>query len=113
MKKTVMMDEKFKDVGYLYRVASVSIDRVMLEKHKVNVMETFPVVRNHDCGIDGLEELIKNKSYSCTISDETKVGTVTQKVVVSLIAEVSKRVDEIVVDFEMGEKTIKKIQWLE
>lgn len=125
MKKTIMANEKFKDVNYLYRVASVSMDRIILEKHKVDMMNTFSSVLEekhnynyHDVSEDNRMLILEKVSdccgnYSCTINDETKVGTVMQKVVASLIAVVSKRVDEIVIDFEMGEKTIKKIQWLD
>ncbi len=120
MKKTIMANEKYKDVAYLYRVASVSVNRVTLEKHKVDMMNTFLSVDNNITDINrqrvgrGLDEIyVPEKTYSCTISDETKVGSVMQKVVASLIAEVSKRVDEVVIDFEMGEKNVKKIQWLE
>lgn len=73
---------------YLYRIASVSVDKVTLEKHLAKID-------------DSLE-----KKKVASISDETDVGTVTQKLSSDLIADISKRVDEVAVDFEMVEKTI-------
>lgn len=78
---------------YLYRISSVNIDKVVLDKHLVKLEMTFE----------------KNKVV--TLSDETEVGTVTQKIAPDLIADISKRVDEIAVDFEMGEKYISSFDF--
>lgn len=80
---------------YLYRVANVSLDKVTLEKHLSAVKNTF----------DGKNVL------SVKINDETKVGTVTQKLDSVLIASISKKVDEVAVNFIMGEKVIESIDF--
>lgn len=78
---------------YLYRIASMSMDRVVLEKHSVLPSSNF------------------DRNITAELSDDTKVGTITQKVVVSIIADITKRVDNVAVGFEMKEKTIRSIDF--
>lgn len=78
---------------YLYRISSVSIDKVTLEKHNVLLMNTIDNIRG----------------VSAKLNDESKVGSVTQKMHSSIIAEVSKKVDAVIIDFEMDDKVITKV----
>ena len=107
MKKILKIDGTFSNEIvlnrriYLYRVASVNIDKVTLEKHLVTLLDTL-----------ALAGLLDGKGGITTeMNDENKVGTVTQKMRVSLIADISKRVDEVAVDFEMDGKMIKSIDF--
>lgn len=101
MRKIVKIDvasanagESVKKQMYLYRIASVNVDKVTLEKHIVSIMNTF-----------------EDKEMVAELDDSTRVGTVTQKVTSSLIPTVSKSVDEVVSSFEMNEKVILSIDF--
>jgi len=99
MKKMIRIDVgKIQDAGkrqiYVYRVSSFSVDKVSLEKHLVSMLNTFE-------GTDLVAEL----------NDETKVGTVTQKVISDLIPIVIKAVDEVASGFESNEKMIISIDF--
>jgi hypothetical protein len=100
MEKTVMVDIKvardftMKHRINLYRVASVKIDKVTLEKHEVCLMNNLTTI-----------------SLSCKINDDTKVGVITQKMVADIIDEISKKVDCVAVDFIMKDKLIIKINF--
>ena len=101
MKKTVIIskdavaDRGFPDKMYLYRIAGVSLDKVTLDKHLVKLMST----------------LEKDSSFSAEMNDETKVGTVTEKMFSGIVRDVSKLVDFVAVDFKMDEKVITSIDF--
>ncbi len=78
------------DIKYVYRISSVSIDKVTLEKHIVDLNN-----RNLEGG----------QVVNYEITEETKVGTVTQKVLSSLIPVVTKMVDAAVIDFKIEDKS--------
>lgn len=77
---------------YLYRVASFSVDKVTLEKHCVAVKDTFD-----------------RSSYVAEINEDTKVGSITQKVDSSLVPFIIKSVDTVIADFEANEKLILNV----
>lgn len=97
MKKLIKIDiTKVPDAGkrqiYVYRIASFSVDKISLEKHLVSTMNSFE-------GTDLVAEL----------NEETKVGTVIQKVTLNIIPVIIKLVDEVASGFEANEKLITKI----
>ncbi len=99
MKKLIRIDiKKIQDAGkrqiYVYRVSSFSVDKVSLEKHLVSMMNSFE-------GNDLVAEL----------NEETKVGSITNKVSPELIPTVIKSVDEVVAGFDSNEKMITKIDF--
>jgi hypothetical protein len=99
MKKMIRIDvSKIQDAGkrqiYVYRVSSFSVDKVSLEKHLVSMLNTFE-------GNDLVAEL----------NEDTKVGSVTQKVSPDLISTVIKSVDDVASGFEANEKLIIKIDF--
>lgn len=99
MKKIIKIDvTKVPDAGkrqiYVYRVSAFSVDKVSLEKHFVSMMNSFT-------GTDLVAEL----------NDDTKVGTITNKVSPSIIPEVIKCIDEVASGFESNEKMITKIDF--
>ncbi len=89
MKKTVNLTG-MKDIHYVYRIASVSMDRVTLEKHFVDL---------NNSTLDGGTQIV-----NYVINEDTKVGTVTQKMKDKLIPIMSKMVDSVVIDFKMEDK---------
>lgn len=102
MEKTIMLvnnDDIKKRIAkgkiYLYRISSVILDKITFEKHLTNINNSF----------DRIDVL------SAKITDETKVGVVTQKLDSVLVASVSKKIDEIAIDFIMGDKAIESIDF--
>lgn len=89
MKKTVNLTG-IKDIHYVYRIASVSMDRVTLEKHFVDL---------NNSTLDGGTQIV-----NYVINEDTKVGNVTQKMKDKLIPAVTKMVDAVVIDFKMDDK---------
>ncbi len=99
MKKIVRVDvTKVKDAGkrqiYIYRISSFSVDKVSLEKHLVSMLNSFEA-----------NELVAE------INEDTKVGTVTQKVSPELIPVLIKSVDEVLIAFAANEKMITDINF--
>lgn len=88
MKKVVDLTG-IKDIRYVYRISSVSIDKVTLEKHSVDL---------------GNRNLEGGQIVNYEISDDTKVGSVTQKIRDNLIAQVTKMVDAIIIEFNIEDK---------
>ncbi len=82
--------DNIKNLHYIYRISSVSVDKVTLEKHSINL---------NNSTIDGGEWVVNYE-----ISDDTKVGIVTQKLLDDLIPIVTKMVDEVVIDFKIESK---------
>lgn len=79
-----------KGVKYLYVVSSVNLDKVTLSKHTVIPLNTFNA-----------------SGVIHKITDDTKVGTVTQKMSKVIIPIVSKKVDCVAVDFSIDLDTNK------
>lgn len=99
MKKLIRIDvTQIPDAGkrqiYVYRIASFSVDKISLEKHLVSTMNSFE-------GTDLVAEL----------NEETKVGTITQKVLLDIIPVVILLVDEVASSFEVDEKHITKVNF--
>jgi uncharacterized Fe-S cluster-containing MiaB family protein len=99
MKKIIKIDvSKVPDAGkrqiYIYRISSFSVDKISLEKHFVSIQNTF------DKG-----------ELTAELTDETKVGIITQKVISTLIPVIIQAVDEIALGFESNEKAIISINF--
>lgn len=95
IEESFLIDNKIKIVSkkaVLYRVATVSLEKVTLEKHNV-------ILLNSIVGMD----------ITSIISEDTKVGTVTQKMKSDIVPEVSKRINDIARDFVMDDKVITEI----
>lgn len=99
MKKLIRIDiTKIFDAGkrqiYVYRIASFSVDKISLEKHLVSTMNSF----------EGTELVAE-------LNEDTKVGTVTQKLALDLIPVVIQSIDQVMSGFEANEKLITKISF--
>ena len=88
MKKIVNLT-CMKGIHYVYRISSISVDKISMEKHAVDL---------------GNRKLDDVPDVTFEISDDTKVGSVTQKLKDNLIAKVTKMVDVIILDFNIEDK---------